>query len=128
MSLILVNGHYTVVALAVLLLMPVYASAQSSDRITIFDNFGHHDKGEQLFIFGNLAQVLPDSYLILQIVNPNGDICQIQQLTPLSNGLFVTDAIPLKGRICGLQGNYDIRIFYGEYSITSSFSISSNNY
>jgi len=108
--------------------MPVYASAQSSDRITLLDNFGQHDKGEQLFIFGNLAQILPDSYLILQIINPNGDICQIQQLTPLSNGLFVTEAIPLKGRICGLQGNYDIRIFYGEYSTTSSFSISSNNY
>ena len=125
---ILVIGHYTVVALAVLLLMPVYASAQSSDKITLLDNFGHHDKGEQLFIFGNLAQVLPDSYLILQIINPNGDICQIQQLTPLSNGLFVTETIPLKGRICGLQGNYDIRIFYGEYSTTSSFSISSNTY
>ena len=122
------NARYTVVALAVVLLMPVYASAQSADKITLFENFGHHDKGEQLFIFGNLAQVLPDSYLILQIINPNGDICQIQQLTPLSNGLFLTEAIPLKGRICGLQGNYDIRVFYGEYSTTSSFSVSSNNY
>ena len=121
-------GHYTVVALAVLLLMPVYATAQSSDRITLLDNFGLHDRGEELFIFGNLAQVLPDSYLILQIINPNGDICQIQQLTPLSNGLFLTEAIPLKGRICGLPGEYDIRIFYGEYSTTSSFSISSQNY
>jgi len=127
-SFILVIGHFSVVALAVLILMPVYASAQSSDKITLLDNFGQHDKGEQLFIFGNLAQLLPDSYLILQIINPNGDICQIQQLTPLSNGLFLTEVIPLKGRICGIQGNYDIRVFYGEYSTTSSFSVSSNNY
>lgn len=121
-------GHYAVVALAVLLLMPVYVTAQSSDRITLLENFGLHDRGEELFIFGNLAQVLPDSYLILQIINPNGDICQIQQLTPLSNGLFLTEAIPLKGRICGLPGEYDIRIFYGDYSTSSSFSISSQNY
>ena len=68
-------GHYTVVALAVLLLMPVYANAQSSDRITLLENFGVHDRGEELFVFGNLAQVISDSYLILQIINPNGDIC-----------------------------------------------------
>ncbi len=121
-------GHYTVVALAVLLLMPVYANAQSSDRITLLENFGVHDRGEELFVFGNLAQVIPDSYLILQIINPNGDICQIQQLTPLSNGHFLTEAIPLKGRICGISGEYDIRMFYGEYSTTSSFTISSQNY
>jgi hypothetical protein len=108
--------------------MPVYASAQSSDRITLLDNFGLHDRGEEIFIFGSLAQVLPDSYLILQIINPNGDICQIQQLTPLSNGVFLTEAVPLKGRICGLHGEYEIRVFYGDYSKTSSFSISSQNY
>ncbi|MFB5597419.1 MAG: hypothetical protein ACE5RJ_00155 [Nitrosopumilaceae archaeon] len=114
--------------MAILILMPVYANAQSSDRITLLENFGSHDRGEELFIFGNLAQVLPDSYLILQIINPNGDICQIQQLTPLSNGLFLTEAIPLKGRICGITGEFEIRIFYGEYSTTSSFSVSFQNF
>jgi len=37
-----------VLSLIVLLLMPVYASAQSPDRITILENFGNYDGGEQL--------------------------------------------------------------------------------
>jgi hypothetical protein len=50
-----VIGHYTVVALAILLLMPVYASAQSSDRITLLDNFGMDERGEEIFIFGSIG-------------------------------------------------------------------------
>jgi len=101
---------YTVFAFAILLLMPVYAAnAQSSEKITILDNFGIHDKGESLFLFGNIVQVVPDSFLILQVINPDGDICQIQQLSPLSNGLFLTEPIPLKGRICGIVGDYEVK-------------------
>ena len=60
--------------------MPGYVNAQNSDRISLLDNFGSFDKGESLFIFGSLTNVLPDAFLILQIVNPAGDLCQIQQL------------------------------------------------
>ncbi len=108
--------------------MPSYANAQISDRITLLDNFGVYDKGEQLFIFGSLANVFPDSYLILQIINPNGDLCQIQQLTPLSNGLFVTEGIPLKGKLCGISGEYEIKLFYGDYTTQSTFTVSSTTF
>lgn len=120
---------YTVFAFAVLLLMPVYAAnAQSSDKIIILDNFGTLDKGESLFLFGNLVQVVPDSFLILQVINPDGDICQIQQLSPLSNGLFLTEEIPLKGRICGIIGEYEVKVFYGDYSTTAKFNLSRSSY
>ena len=108
--------------------MPSYAHAQISDRISLLDNFGVYDKGDQLFIFGSLANVFPDSFLILQIVNPNDDLCQIQQLTPLSNGLFVTEGIPLKGKLCGISGEYEIKIFYGDYSTESTFTVSSTTF
>ena len=110
----------------VILLMPVYASAQSSDRITILENFGDYDQGEPLFIFGQVANILDDSFLIMQIINPRGDLCQIQQLTPLANGVFITDVIPLKGRICGFSGEYEIKLFYGDYSKSTFFNISSD--
>ena len=120
---------YTVLAFAFLLLMPVYAAnAQSSEKITLLDNFGVLDKGESLFLFGNIVQVVPDSFLILQVINPDGDICQIQQLSPLSNGLFLTEQIPLKGRICGIVGDYEVKVFYGDYSTTAKFTVSTNNY
>jgi len=115
-----------VFSLIVILLMPVYATAQSPDRITLLDNFGTYDAGEPLFIFGKVAQISDDSFLIMQIINPQGDMCQIQQLLPLPNGDFITDKIPLKGRICGIPGNYEVKLFYGDNSKTVSFKVSDN--
>jgi len=112
----------------IMLLMPVYASAQTSDRITILDNFGEYDKGEPLFIYGQVANPIDNAFLIMQIINPRGDLCQIQQLVPLSNGAFVTEVIPLEGRICGLSGNYDIKLFYGDHSTSTEFQVTSNQY
>jgi hypothetical protein len=113
---------------AIMLLMPVYASAQSSDRITILDSFGQYDRGEPLFIYGKVANPLDDAFLIMQIINPQGDLCQIQQLIPLSNGVFITEVIPLDGRICGLSGDYDIKLFYGDYSTAATFQVTPNYY
>ncbi|MFB5635501.1 MAG: hypothetical protein ACE5RB_02615, partial [Nitrosopumilus sp.] len=93
-----------VLSLFIVLLMPVYASAQTPDRITILENFGNYDSGEPLFVYGQIANILDDSFLIMQIFNPQGDLCQIQQLMPLPNGAFITDVIPLEGRICGIPG------------------------
>jgi hypothetical protein len=112
----------------VMLLMPVYANAQTSDRITILDNFGEYDKGEPLFIYGKVANSSDDSFLIIQIINPQGDLCQIQQLIPLPNGSFITEVIPLEGRICGLTGDYNIKLFYGGYSVSTQFQVTSDVY
>jgi hypothetical protein len=64
----------------------------------------------------------------MQIFNPQGDLCQIQQLMPLSNGAFITDVIPLKGRICGISGEYEIKLFYGDYSTSTTFTVSSDSF
>ncbi|NRA04632.1 MAG: hypothetical protein HRU07_00360 [Nitrosopumilus sp.] len=108
--------------------MPVYASAQSPDRITILENFGDYENGAPLFIYGQVASIFDDSFLIMQIINPQGDLCQIQQLIPLSNGVFITDVIPLKGRICGIAGEYEIKLFYGDYAKSTTFSVTSFPY
>ncbi|HET9009030.1 MAG TPA: hypothetical protein VFN17_02790 [Nitrosarchaeum sp.] len=117
-----------VVSLILLLIMPVYAHAQSPERISVIDNFGDFDKGEPLFIYGQVATIFDDSFLIMQIINPEGDLCQIQQLIPLPNGAFITDAIPLKGRICGLVGEYDVKLFYGDYSTTANFHVTDKSF
>lgn len=115
-----------VLCLFVILLMPVYAFAQSPDRITILDNFGDYEHGEPLFVYGQIANLVDDSFLIMQIINPHGDLCQIQQLIPQENGVFLTDVIPLKGRICGLPGEYEIKLFYGDYTKSTKFNVSSD--
>ncbi|NIU00090.1 MAG: hypothetical protein GWN01_03850, partial [Nitrosopumilaceae archaeon] len=41
--------------LAVMLLMPVYASGQQqSDRISLLDDFGVYERGEHLFVVGKV--------------------------------------------------------------------------
>ena len=117
-----------VCAFVFLLFMPVYANAQTSDRITILDNFGEYDRGEYIFVYGKVANPDSNSFLIMQIVNPLGDLCQIQQLIPLSDGAFITEVIPLDGRICGIPGEYEIKLFYGNYSKSSIFQVTSNYY
>jgi len=117
-----------VLSMIVILLMPVYASAQSPDGITIIENFGNYERGEPLFVYGQIANISNDSFLIMQIINPRGDLCQIQQLIPLPNGAFITDTIPLKGRICGIPGEYEIKLFYGDYSKTTTFHVSANSF
>ncbi|MGQ0606334.1 MAG: hypothetical protein ACT4OD_05225 [Candidatus Nitrosotenuis sp.] len=113
----------TVVILFAILLVPTNAFSQNSSRITLLDTFGDYKKGENVFIFGQIAQISSDLYIVTQIVNPNGDLCQIQQLKPLSDGNFVTEPIPLTGKICGLTGKYNVRVFYGDYTASSSFNI-----
>ena len=117
-----------VICFFVILLMPVYASAQTSGRITILDNFGEYDRGEPLFIYGQVANPSDSAFLIMQIINPLGDLCQIQQLVPLTSGVFITEVIPLEGRICGLSGEYEIKLFYGDYSTSTQFQVTSNQY
>jgi hypothetical protein len=112
----------TVVVLMAMLLIPTSAFSQSS-RIILLDTFGDYKKGENVFIFGQLSQVSADLYVVTQIINPNGDLCQIQQLKPLTDGNFITDPIPLTGKICGLVGEYDVRVFYGDYTASSSFTV-----
>lgn len=105
-----------------ILLIPTYAHAQTS-QIILLDTFGDFERGDQFFVFGEVSQVLPDLFVVIQIVNPNGDLCQVQQLKPLSDGHFITDTTPLTGRICGLVGEYAVKVFYGDHSQASSFSV-----
>ena len=114
-----------IVALFAMLLVPAGALGQSSlERIVILDNMGEYQRGQGLFVFGTVATVAPDVFLIMKITNPRGDLCQIQQITPLSSGVFLTDPIPLSGAVCGVHGDYDLQLFYGDYTRSSTFSVS----
>ncbi len=128
LDLILMRKIPIVLSIFVLLLMPVYASAQTPAGITILENFGDYSNGEPLFVYGQIANPVDDSFLIMQIFNPNEDLCQIQQLIPLENGVFITDVIPLKGRICGTPGEYEIKLFYGDMSKSTTFNVSSDSF
>ena len=102
------------------------ADAQVDDggRIAVLAGPGEYERGDAFFVFGRVASVDADSYLVIQAINPRGNICRIQQIAPLSGGLFLSEAVPLTGSMCGVPGEYDIRMFYGDYRTSSSFTLS----
>jgi hypothetical protein len=108
--------------LMTVLLVPTYANAQTS-QITLLDTLGEFKRNERIFVFGQVANVMPDLYVVIQIVNPNGDLCQVQQIKPLSDGHFITEPAPLSGSVCGVVGTYSVKVFYGDFQHTSSFSL-----
>ncbi len=109
---------------ALLLLMPAYAASQTPDRIIVDRDLGEHGRGDHLFVHGILASPDQAKFVIVQVANPRGELCSIQQIQPLSEGQFVTKAVPLRGALCGIDGEYDVRIFFGEHSQSSSFVLS----
>lgn len=115
-------------AAALLLALPAVAGgeayAQESDRIALLAGPGEYERGDAFFVFGRLAQVDDGSYLVIQAFNPQGNICRIQQIAPLSGGQFLSEAIPLTGRACGVPGEYDVRLFYGDERASVSFTLS----
>jgi hypothetical protein len=112
----------TSLALMVILLVPSFVYAQTP-KITFFDTFTDYKKGEHLLIFGQVADVSPELFVVIQVTNPKDELCRIQQLKPLPSGYFSSDALPLVGRICGVDGEYGVKVFYGESSIASSFRV-----
>ena len=103
---------------------PGEAAAQGQERIALLAGPAEYERGDAFFVLGRLAQVDGDSYLVIQTINPRGNICRIQQILPLSGGLFLSEAVPLTGRMCGVPGEYDMRLFYGDYRASSSFTLS----
>jgi len=113
-----------VMALSAVLLVPAGALGQTADRIAVLDSLGTHPRGGDLFVFGTVANPVSDAFLIMQITNPAGDLCQIQQITTMSNGVFLTEPISLSGSLCGIEGDYTLQLFYGDYQKSSTFTVS----
>lgn len=110
------------VGFAFLLLAPTYATAQSPTRIIIDDDLGDFERNDHVGIHGK-AVSQTNAFVVIQVVNPRGELCNIQQLEPLTSGAFVSSSIALSGYLCGVDGNYDVKIFYGDHRATSSFTV-----
>ena len=106
------KAKIALVVFAFLLLAPTYASAQSPDRIIITPIEDEKMHGEYVWIHGKILSITPGAFVIIQITNPRGELCNIQQIVPIEHGSFVTKAISLQGNLCGLQGDYTVNVHY----------------
>ena len=113
-----------VFALAALALVPALAFAQSTDQIVIQQGPGAYARGEAAFVFGSVGTQDDGLRIAIQVVNPAGDMCNVQQTAPLDDGSFISEPVRLSGAVCGQAGAYQIRIFYGDGTETASFDVS----
>lgn len=112
-----------VALVAVMMLVPAHALAQSGYGIVVQDNFGTHARGDSIFVFGSVARPDAGLRMVVQVVNPSGDLCRIDQIEPLSDGSFVSEPIRLAGAVCGQPGRYDLLLFYGDDRASSAFDL-----
>ena len=113
-----------VLACAALMLVPALASAQSTDQIVIQQGPDAYARGEAAFVFGSVGTQDDGLRIAVQVVNPSGDMCNVQQTAPLDDGSFVSEPVRLSGPVCGQAGDYQIRVFYGDSTETAAFQVS----
>lgn len=112
-----------VLLFAALMLAPAHALGQTSDQIIVQRGDGAYARGESAFVFGGVARPDGGLRLAVQVVNPSGDLCNVQQTAPLSDGSFVTEPVRLSGPVCGELGTYQVLLFYGDSRGSASFEV-----
>ena len=83
-----------------LALVPALAFAQSTDQIVIQQGPGAYARGEAAFVFGSVGTQDDGLRIAIQVVNPSGDMCNVQQTAPLGRRLVRQRAgAPLGGSL-----------------------------
>ncbi|MGH9877491.1 MAG: hypothetical protein ACRD3Z_02670 [Nitrososphaerales archaeon] len=106
------------VFLASVLAYPV-AYGQSEVVLSLNDVYV---SGESLVIMG-LVDSPSDSPVIVQVWNPNNKQCSVQNVDVNDNGSFKAETILLSGDVCGIEGTYTIKAFYGQLEGSATFEV-----
>lgn len=88
-------------------LTPIYA--QGTLEVTT-DKASYSD-GETVQVTGQVGQVVRGDAVALQVIAPNNNIVQVEQLTVASDGTFAVDIVA--GKQWKTAGDYTVKVFYG---------------
>lgn len=78
--------------------------------------------GESVVILG-LVQSPSSIPAIVQVWNPDNKACSSQEVNVQDNGSFKTQPILLSGELCGVEGTYSIKVFYGQFEASATFEV-----
>ncbi|MGH9923014.1 MAG: hypothetical protein ACRD38_09705, partial [Nitrososphaerales archaeon] len=106
------------VFLASVLAYPV-AYGQSEVVLSLNDVYV---SGESLVIMG-LVDSPSNSPVIVQVWNPNNKQCSVQNVDVNDNSSFKAEPIVLSGDVCGIEGTYTIKAFYGQLEGSTTFEV-----
>jgi len=89
--------------------------------ISISTDKESYQVGDTIFVTGNVENYIGDNLVTAELVAPNGNIAQVKQLTPNSEGDFdTTFKISLK-----TNGVYKIKALFGSAETSTSFLVGS---
>jgi len=105
--------------LTAVLAFPV-AYAQSGVALSL--NKDVYTSGESLVIMG-IVDSPSNSPVIVQVWNPNNKQCSVQNVDVSDDGSFRAEPVVLAGDVCGVDGTYTVKAFYGEFEGSATFEV-----
>ena len=99
-------------------MMPVFAQSEETPFLTVKTDDIHYDEGDTIVISGQVATVIVDTPVILQVWH-EGNMIDIAQFFPARDGSF-SDTVLAEGEKWKNEGEYLVRIIYGEGKIAET--------
>ncbi|MEM2760277.1 MAG: hypothetical protein QXU32_04000 [Nitrososphaerales archaeon] len=106
-----------------LLFASIMAYPAYSTGIVINRDKDVYVSGESVIVTGITHSPSDRVSVIIQIRNPNNELCDSQLVNVSSNGSFIARPVELSGRICTIPGVYTIMVFYGEQEGKTTFEV-----
>ena len=92
------------------------------ENISIQTDKLSYKHNETIRIFGGVQVMLSGVPIDLQIINPEGNLAEIQQIEVMGNGTFET-LVKTGGPMWAVAGEYKIKAIYGHEKNTTEISI-----
>ena len=109
---------FFVIILFTFSILPVFAEVDEIPFLTLRTDDNHYDEGDTIVISGEVATVIVDTPIILQIW-VEGNMIGIDQFFPAQDGSFSHTIIAEKP-LWKNEGEYVVRVSYGQGNISES--------
>ncbi|MFY3740760.1 MAG: cellobiose-specific phosphotransferase system component IIA [Candidatus Nitrosomirales archaeon] len=118
------NGYFKAFAffgvfLAAALAFPV-AYGESEVVLSLGKNL--YVSGESVVVMG-IVQSPSNSPVIIQVWSPNNKECGVQSVIVNDDGSFKAEPVLLSGDLCGIEGTYTVKAFYGQFEGSTTFEV-----
>ena len=116
----------SIILLFVISALPTYSFAQTSTTapsITVATDKPSYIIGDTIVISGQVAAVVPETPLTIQILDSKNNLIQVAQIDTSSDGKF-TKSLTASGPLWASSGIFTVRVQYGLPNVTAQATFS----
>ncbi|MGI0049114.1 MAG: PEFG-CTERM sorting domain-containing protein, partial [Nitrososphaera sp.] len=102
-------------------------SSTPNDEVTVETDKDEYAIGQTVEISGEVPDVMIESgqQLLIRVNKPDGDPCRIDPINLPAGGSYTYDLV--LGGTCGVAGEYDVIVTYGDERSTTSFELTGSS-